>query len=108
MRVNPFVGWLSDEQRDEMKKRIAAAEEDVESCLDDLAEEMTAKLVNVQVYLSSAVDFVAGHGRMGRISYKVELEDNDFYRRLISGNLILFGLQLLFVFGLFCSLFRTR
>lgn len=108
MRVNPFVGSLSEEQRDEMKKRIVAAEEDVESCLDDLAEEMTAKLVNVQVYLGSAVDFVAGHGKNGRILNYYVMEDSDFYRSVISGNLIICGLQLLFVFGLFCSLFRTR
>ncbi|KAH6767777.1 hypothetical protein C2S52_018760 [Perilla frutescens var. hirtella] len=102
VRVDPFVESLSNEQRVAMKNRIVAAEEDVESCLDYLAAgEMTAKLVDVQVCLISAVDFLDGYTRM-------RPKEIDLYLSIIAENLCVWGLQLLFIFCLFCSLFRIR
>lgn len=108
IRVNPFVESLGKEERAEMKNQIVAAEEDVESCLDDEPPEMTAKLVDVQVHLISAADFVDGYAKMGRIHI---VESIVFDRSIVSENMFgicMCGLQLLFIVGLFCSLFRIR
>lgn len=105
MRVKPFVGLVSDqEKREELKNRMMAAKEDVDSCLhDDLAEfigETPEKLVDVAVYLNIAFTFVCvfGSSEMERLM----VGETEFRT-----SLILYGLVLLFMFALFWSLFRT-
>ncbi|KAG8379163.1 hypothetical protein BUALT_Bualt07G0059600 [Buddleja alternifolia] len=114
MRVNPFVGWQSDEQRSEMMNWIMAVEENLESCIDDLRDqvestavsEVRGKVSEVQVYVSSSGAFLLGYAEIMQEFWSTSFGGGwgmDF--KFAFG---LYGLQLVFIVSLFWSLFRSR
>ncbi|KAL0416511.1 UNVERIFIED_CONTAM: hypothetical protein Slati_3483000 [Sesamum latifolium] len=73
MRANPFVEAQSDEERAEMVSRITAVEENLGSCIEDLAtveatdvREVRAKVFDVKAYVNSGGDFLSGSTRFFR------------------------------------------
>ncbi|KAL1566293.1 hypothetical protein AAHA92_01921 [Salvia divinorum] len=112
IEADPFVQTRTDEQRAEMAKRIAAAEEDVDTCLDDLGKigAAAAELVRVKVYLSGAGDFLIDYAlRMVERLLVLEEYNDDRWRRIIMNDYVYLGVfQWVFVIGLFCSLFRVN
>ncbi|KAL8457404.1 hypothetical protein ACS0TY_035312 [Phlomoides rotata] len=114
MRANPFVLTLSHDQREEIRKPIVAAGEDVKSCNDDLGVAAAAeKLVEVEVYLNSGQDFLFRYDRVMRkwgrnFLYRASFQSQTslIYDHLFE--MVMCGLQVLFMFGMFCALFRIR
>ncbi|KAK4437082.1 hypothetical protein Salat_0042100 [Sesamum alatum] len=111
MRVNPFVEAQSDEQRAEIVSRITATEENLGSCIEDLATvnatDVRAKVFDVKVYVNSGGDFLLGFDEVVQMFRSYSVSD----RGLIFENLFsmsMGGLQFVFVLFLFLALFRTR
>ncbi|KAG6412267.1 hypothetical protein SASPL_124941 [Salvia splendens] len=110
IEADPFVQTRTDEQRAEMMKRIAAAEEDVDTCLDDLGKiGAAAELVKVKVYLNGAGDFLIDYARAVRRLLILEAYNDDRWRTIIMNDYVFLGVfQWVFVIGLFCALFRIK
>ncbi|KAG6386102.1 hypothetical protein SASPL_154990 [Salvia splendens] len=113
IEADPFVQTRTDEQRAEMMKRIAAAEEDVDTCLDDLGKiGEAAELVKVKVYLNGAGDFLIDYARAVRTAARLQMFEaynDDRWRRIIMNDYVFLGvIQWVFVVGLFCALFRIK
>ncbi|XP_057808872.1 uncharacterized protein LOC131023348 [Salvia miltiorrhiza] len=104
MRVDPFVEFKSDEQRGEMMNRIAAAAEDVETCLDKIGG--GEELGKVKAYLNGAGDFLIGYAEA------LQMLETDKWARVYNNHEIRqFSIcmcvsQLTFIIALFCSHFR--
>ncbi|XP_047965244.1 uncharacterized protein LOC125209701 [Salvia hispanica] len=113
IEADPFVQTRTDEQRAEMMKRIAAAEEDVDTCLDDLGKiGAAAELVKVKVYLNGAGDFLIDYARAVRMAARLQMLEaynDDRWRRIIMTDYVFLGVcQWVFVVGLFCAFFSIK
>ncbi|KAL2244254.1 UNVERIFIED_CONTAM: hypothetical protein Sindi_0543400 [Sesamum indicum] len=114
MRANPFVEAQSDEQRAEMMSRITTVEENLGSCIEDLAtveatdvREVRAKVFDVKAYVNSGGDFVLGFDEVLQMLWSYKVGDRGLVLESLF-DISMCGLQLIFVFFLFLALFRTR
>lgn len=108
MRVYPFVSSLSHDQREEIGEQIIAAGEDVKACIDQLAAGGVAapeKLVQVEVYLNGCRDFLFRHAVVLGTIFETS-ERSLIYDHLFE--IVMCGLQVVFMFGMFFALFRIR
>ncbi|KAL9155907.1 hypothetical protein ABFS82_09G037300 [Erythranthe guttata] len=115
MRVDPFVGRLSMEQRFEIMKRISVAKENLMSCVRGMGEmestaeieEVRAEVLRVIVYLRSSGENLVRYRKFVR-EFHSDVA-GDYWRNMISDNMFIIsmcGLQLVFIFFLYWTLFR--
>lgn len=115
MGVNPFSETLSNEEKVEMLYRIFVAEENINSCLDDLekvestaAIEVRTKVLQAKVYLSGRGDFLMDY--YDDVWHKFWSTITAAWGMVFANLFIvcLFGLQFLFMFYLFWTISKFR
>ncbi|KAL3640595.1 hypothetical protein CASFOL_015563 [Castilleja foliolosa] len=111
LRVDPFVEMKSEERRAEMMNKSIVVKI-LKSCLDDLRRveptavisEVKAKVQQVMVYVNSSGGFLDP-----LVLRRIYYDSYVVHTGMIGPEMcVLFGLQLLFMFFLFFSLFRIR
>ncbi|KAK4437080.1 hypothetical protein Salat_0041900 [Sesamum alatum] len=112
MRANPFVEAQSDEQRAEMVYWITAAEENLDSCIHDLATDesgVRAAVLGVKAYVNGGRDFLL---RFADVLQMFWIDNGSADWGIINlenlFGICVGGLELFFVVFMFYTLCTTR
>ncbi|XP_051123175.1 uncharacterized protein LOC127246038 [Andrographis paniculata] len=109
MRKHPFVEAQSDDQRSEIVKWMNNAAINLDSCLEKVDPAMATAVEEVKELVENGAYFV--HSYVVVLKMIGDYEGVERYRGVHMETLLgisMVGLQLLYVFFMFCCLFRIR